>query len=147
MKFCEFNRMITFVNFNHYLFTDVIDRIEIEKKSSRDNIKTKEEVFNKFNNSIEEFVKDFNIIIKKNLNRKLNMLNILIDKIYDESVTLLNIKKILYPLKDKCPICLEDELKIVLDCGHVCCEKCSSRITTCFVCKTNIKQKIKMFIL
>ena len=154
-KLNEFNKLCTFVNFNHYLFKDNLDIINIDQYQSLNNnsnteenkIKTKTEIFNKFNSSIEEFINDFQDVIIKNIQRKFIILNKLLDNIYDESLTILSLKSMLFPLKDKCPICLEGDLKIVLNCGHVCCEICSSKITNCFVCKTKIESKTKMFIL
>jgi len=47
----------------------------------------------------------------------------------------------------KCPICLENERNIVLNCGHTICSVCAgdSRLINCPECRKPITQRIKMY--
>jgi hypothetical protein len=47
---------------------------------------------------------------------------------------------------NKCSICYENKLSICLNpCGHCYCDKCIKYTDNCFICRTNIINKIKLF--
>ena len=47
---------------------------------------------------------------------------------------------------NKCPICFENEINMCLNpCGHCYCEICINNSNECFICRTNIINKIKLF--
>jgi hypothetical protein len=47
---------------------------------------------------------------------------------------------------NKCSICYENKLSICLNpCGHCYCDICIKDTDNCFICRTNIINKIKLF--
>jgi C3HC4-type zinc finger (RING finger) protein/inhibitor of apoptosis domain-containing protein len=66
-----------------------------------------------------------------------------------------NIKKVVPKISDslteiselQCKICLQNELKIVFDCGHiVCCHSCSEKVVNCPTCRKPIKNKKQIYL-
>lgn len=48
--------------------------------------------------------------------------------------------------KTQCKLCLDADARFHFrPCGHLCCETCASRVTTCPVCRANIDEKLKIY--
>ena len=48
---------------------------------------------------------------------------------------------------NKCSVCFENKLSVCLNpCGHCYCDICIKNANNCFICRTNIKNKIKLFL-
>jgi hypothetical protein len=49
--------------------------------------------------------------------------------------------------KNKCPICLENNLSVCcIPCGHTYCYMCIYSTQKCFICRNNIKTKNKLYL-
>ena len=47
---------------------------------------------------------------------------------------------------NKCSICLENNVAVIFNCGHVCsCHSCSRRIDECPICRAVITRRQRMF--
>lgn len=44
-----------------------------------------------------------------------------------------------------CPLCMEHDKDMVLNCGHQFCEMCSGTLTECPFCRTAVSMRLKMF--
>lgn len=45
-----------------------------------------------------------------------------------------------------CPICIDDQIKLVFQCGHGSCPDCSSALTVCPICRQAIRERIQIFV-
>ncbi|OCT72647.1 uncharacterized protein LOC100158387 isoform X2 [Xenopus laevis] len=45
-----------------------------------------------------------------------------------------------------CPICIDNHIKLVFQCGHGSCTECSASITACPICRQVIKERIQIFV-
>ncbi|KAF4070646.1 hypothetical protein AMELA_G00287870, partial [Ameiurus melas] len=45
-----------------------------------------------------------------------------------------------------CPICIDNYIKLVFQCGHASCMECSSAIKTCPICRQSIRERIQLFV-
>ncbi|CAF1310764.1 unnamed protein product [Rotaria magnacalcarata] len=44
-----------------------------------------------------------------------------------------------------CVICMERKNDVAFLCGHLSCSQCATALIDCHICRTNIRQKIKLF--
>ncbi len=72
-------------------------------------------------------------------------------KIIEKKVEVIKEKEVevKVPITEKeayeCKICLENPIGIVFECGHMCCSGCADKLTRCYLCRTVIKKKQKMY--
>uniref|UniRef100_A0AAY5EW96 E3 ubiquitin-protein ligase MIB2 n=1 Tax=Electrophorus electricus TaxID=8005 RepID=A0AAY5EW96_ELEEL len=45
-----------------------------------------------------------------------------------------------------CPICIDNHIKLVFQCGHASCIECSSALKTCPICRQTIRERIQLFV-
>uniref|UniRef100_A0A669QUZ6 E3 ubiquitin-protein ligase MIB2 n=1 Tax=Phasianus colchicus TaxID=9054 RepID=A0A669QUZ6_PHACC len=45
-----------------------------------------------------------------------------------------------------CPICIDDQIKLVFQCGHGSCPDCSTALTVCPICRQAIRERIQIFV-
>ncbi|XP_062855241.1 E3 ubiquitin-protein ligase MIB2 isoform X2 [Trichomycterus rosablanca] len=45
-----------------------------------------------------------------------------------------------------CPICIDNQIKLVFQCGHASCMECSSALKTCPICRQSIRERIQLFV-
>lgn len=45
-----------------------------------------------------------------------------------------------------CPICIDNHIKLVFQCGHASCMECSSALKTCPICRQSIRERIQLFV-
>uniref|UniRef100_A0A8C5J7J9 E3 ubiquitin-protein ligase MIB2 n=1 Tax=Junco hyemalis TaxID=40217 RepID=A0A8C5J7J9_JUNHY len=45
-----------------------------------------------------------------------------------------------------CPICIDDQIKLVFQCGHGSCPDCSTALTVCPICRQAIRERIHIFV-
>ncbi|KAJ7421484.1 E3 ubiquitin-protein ligase MIB2 [Willisornis vidua] len=46
-----------------------------------------------------------------------------------------------------CPICIDDQIKLVFQCGHGSCPDCSAALTVCPICRQQIRERIPIFVM
>jgi|688.fasta_scaffold02753_9 hypothetical protein len=100
-----------------------------------------------------EFKKCLNLSLKIELDEKKEIIKELKsdleqkeDIIYLKDEKLKELKSNLNDL-NKCSVCFENKLSVCLNpCGHCYCDICIKNATNCFICRTNIINKIKLFL-
>ena len=97
-----------------------------------------------------EFKKCLNLSLKIELDEKKEIIKELkSDLEQKEDIIYLKDEK-LKELKsnlNKCSVCFENKLSVCLNpCGHCYCDICIKNANNCFICRTNIKNKIKLFL-
>ena len=45
----------------------------------------------------------------------------------------------------ECPICCLNQLDTALDCGHRACGTCAAKLSTCHVCRGQVKARIRLY--
>uniref|UniRef100_A0AAR2LVB7 E3 ubiquitin-protein ligase MIB2 n=1 Tax=Pygocentrus nattereri TaxID=42514 RepID=A0AAR2LVB7_PYGNA len=45
-----------------------------------------------------------------------------------------------------CPICIDNQIKLVFQCGHASCIDCSAALKTCPICRQTIRERIQLFV-
>ncbi|KAG8434369.1 hypothetical protein GDO86_012666 [Hymenochirus boettgeri] len=45
-----------------------------------------------------------------------------------------------------CPICIDNHIKLVFQCGHGSCAECSTSLTACPICRQVIRERIQIFV-
>lgn len=45
-----------------------------------------------------------------------------------------------------CPICIDNHIKLVFQCGHASCIECSAALKTCPLCRQTIRERIQLFV-
>ncbi|KAM6402544.1 E3 ubiquitin-protein ligase MIB2 isoform 3-T5 [Rhynochetos jubatus] len=45
-----------------------------------------------------------------------------------------------------CPVCIDDQIKLVFQCGHGSCPDCSTALTVCPICRQAIRERIQIFV-
>lgn len=45
-----------------------------------------------------------------------------------------------------CPICIDNQIKLVFQCGHGSCLECSEALTVCPICRQTIRDRIQIFV-
>ncbi|XP_072101524.1 E3 ubiquitin-protein ligase MIB2 isoform X2 [Mobula birostris] len=45
-----------------------------------------------------------------------------------------------------CPICIDNQIKLVFQCGHGSCLECSVALRACPICRQNIRERIHIFV-
>ncbi|TRY64656.1 hypothetical protein DNTS_034849 [Danionella cerebrum] len=45
-----------------------------------------------------------------------------------------------------CPICIDNHIKLVFQCGHASCIECSAALKTCPICRQTIRERIQLFV-
>ncbi|XP_007905447.1 E3 ubiquitin-protein ligase MIB2 isoform X1 [Callorhinchus milii] len=45
-----------------------------------------------------------------------------------------------------CPICIDNQIKLVFQCGHGSCLECSVALKACPICRQNIRERIQIFV-
>ncbi|KAM3842164.1 E3 ubiquitin-protein ligase MIB2-like, partial [Diretmus argenteus] len=45
-----------------------------------------------------------------------------------------------------CPICIDNHIKLVFQCGHASCIDCSAALKTCPICRQTIRERIQLFV-
>uniref|UniRef100_A0A665X5N0 E3 ubiquitin-protein ligase MIB2 n=1 Tax=Echeneis naucrates TaxID=173247 RepID=A0A665X5N0_ECHNA len=45
-----------------------------------------------------------------------------------------------------CPICIDNYIKLVFQCGHASCIDCSAALKTCPICRQTIRERIQLFV-
>ncbi|KAE8592930.1 hypothetical protein XENTR_v10018918 [Xenopus tropicalis] len=45
-----------------------------------------------------------------------------------------------------CPICIDNHIKLVFQCGHGSCTECSTSLTACPICRQLIRERIQIFV-
>ncbi|XP_029291808.1 E3 ubiquitin-protein ligase MIB2 [Cottoperca gobio] len=45
-----------------------------------------------------------------------------------------------------CPICIDNHIKLVFQCGHASCIDCSATLKTCPICRQTIRERIQLFV-
>lgn len=45
-----------------------------------------------------------------------------------------------------CPICIDNQIKLVFQCGHGSCLECSEALTVCPICRQAIRDRIQIFV-
>ncbi|XP_072888522.1 E3 ubiquitin-protein ligase MIB2 isoform X3 [Hemitrygon akajei] len=45
-----------------------------------------------------------------------------------------------------CPICIDNQIKLVFQCGHGSCLECSVALKACPICRQNIRERIHIFV-
>ncbi|XP_073765700.1 E3 ubiquitin-protein ligase MIB2 isoform X3 [Danio rerio] len=45
-----------------------------------------------------------------------------------------------------CPICIDNHIRLVFQCGHASCIDCSSALKTCPICRQTIRERIQLFV-
>ncbi|XP_075762623.1 E3 ubiquitin-protein ligase MIB2 isoform X1 [Pelodiscus sinensis] len=45
-----------------------------------------------------------------------------------------------------CPICIDNQIKLVFQCGHGSCLECSAALTVCPICRQAIRDRIQIFV-
>ncbi|MGH0160915.1 UNVERIFIED_CONTAM: hypothetical protein FKN15_040207 [Acipenser sinensis] len=45
-----------------------------------------------------------------------------------------------------CPICIDNHIKLVFQCGHASCIDCSAALKTCPICRQTIRERIQIFV-
>ncbi|XP_069040058.1 E3 ubiquitin-protein ligase MIB2 isoform X2 [Lepisosteus oculatus] len=45
-----------------------------------------------------------------------------------------------------CPICIDNQIKLVFQCGHASCVECSAALKTCPICRQAIRERIQLFV-
>ncbi|GCB72199.1 hypothetical protein scyTo_0009056, partial [Scyliorhinus torazame] len=45
-----------------------------------------------------------------------------------------------------CPICIDNQIKLVFQCGHGSCLECSIALKACPICRQNIRERIQIFV-
>jgi hypothetical protein len=49
--------------------------------------------------------------------------------------------------KKMCPVCFDNEVNTALvPCGHTYCSYCINKTNNCYICRGNIRNKIKLFL-
>eukprot|EP00002_Diphylleia_rotans_P009145 TRINITY_DN1915_c0_g3_i2.p1 TRINITY_DN1915_c0_g3~~TRINITY_DN1915_c0_g3_i2.p1 ORF type:complete len:177 (-),score=33.92 TRINITY_DN1915_c0_g3_i2:224-754(-) len=46
----------------------------------------------------------------------------------------------------QCPICFSEPVNVVFQCGHSCCQRCGSQLSTCHICRQRITTRNPLFI-
>ncbi|KAM6977226.1 E3 ubiquitin-protein ligase MIB2 [Aplochiton taeniatus] len=45
-----------------------------------------------------------------------------------------------------CPICIDNHIRLVFQCGHASCIDCSAALKTCPICRQTIRERIQLFV-
>nr|XP_060615013.1 E3 ubiquitin-protein ligase MIB2 [Anolis sagrei ordinatus]XP_060615014.1 E3 ubiquitin-protein ligase MIB2 [Anolis sagrei ordinatus] len=45
-----------------------------------------------------------------------------------------------------CPICIDNHIKLIFQCGHGSCHECSAALAVCPICRQTIRERIQMFV-
>ncbi|KAG2459186.1 E3 ubiquitin-protein ligase MIB2 isoform X1 [Polypterus senegalus] len=45
-----------------------------------------------------------------------------------------------------CPICIDNQIKLVFQCGHASCLECSASLKSCPICRQTIRERIQLFV-
>ncbi|XP_015273446.1 PREDICTED: E3 ubiquitin-protein ligase MIB2 [Gekko japonicus] len=45
-----------------------------------------------------------------------------------------------------CPICIDNQIKLVFQCGHGSCPECSAALTVCPICRQTVRERIQIFV-
>lgn len=45
-----------------------------------------------------------------------------------------------------CPICIDNHIKLVFQCGHASCIDCSAALKACPICRQTIRERIQLFV-
>ncbi|MEE6483916.1 hypothetical protein FKM82_013690 [Ascaphus truei] len=45
-----------------------------------------------------------------------------------------------------CPICIDNHIRLVFQCGHGSCTECSTSLTACPICRQPIRERIQIFV-
>lgn len=45
-----------------------------------------------------------------------------------------------------CPICIDNQIKLVFQCGHASCIDCSAVLKACPICRQTIRERIQLFV-
>ena len=109
-----------------------------ELESKKIELDEKKEIIKELKSDLEQ--KDEKLKeLKSNLEQKE-------DIIYLKDEKLKELKSNLNDL-NKCSVCFENKLSVCLNpCGHCYCDICIKNATNCFICRTNIINKIKLFL-
>ena len=93
-----------------------------------------------------ESKKCLNLSLKIELEEKKEIIKELKSDLEQKDEKLKELKSNLNDL-NKCSVCFENKLSVCLNpCGHCYCDICIKNATNCFICRTNIINKIKLFL-
>ena len=93
-----------------------------------------------------ESKKCLNLSLKIELEQKKEIIKELKSDLEQKDEKLKELKSNLNDL-NKCSVCFENKLSVCLNpCGHCYCDICIKNATNCFICRTNIINKIKLFL-
>uniref|UniRef100_A0A670JCT6 E3 ubiquitin-protein ligase MIB2 n=1 Tax=Podarcis muralis TaxID=64176 RepID=A0A670JCT6_PODMU len=45
-----------------------------------------------------------------------------------------------------CPICIDNQIKLIFQCGHGSCQECSAALSVCPICRQTIRERIHIFV-
>ncbi|XP_019396858.1 PREDICTED: E3 ubiquitin-protein ligase MIB2 isoform X1 [Crocodylus porosus] len=45
-----------------------------------------------------------------------------------------------------CPICIDNQIKLIFQCGHGSCPECSAALSVCPICRQPIRERIQIFV-
>ncbi|XP_033012239.1 E3 ubiquitin-protein ligase MIB2 isoform X2 [Lacerta agilis] len=45
-----------------------------------------------------------------------------------------------------CPICIDNQIKLIFQCGHGSCQECSAALAVCPICRQTIRERIHIFV-
>ncbi|XP_054857616.1 E3 ubiquitin-protein ligase MIB2 isoform X2 [Eublepharis macularius] len=45
-----------------------------------------------------------------------------------------------------CPICIDNQIKLVFQCGHGSCLECSASLSVCPICRQTVRERIQIFV-
>jgi len=93
-----------------------------------------------------ESKKCLNLSLKIELEEKKEIIKELKSDLEQKDEKLKELKSNLNDL-NKCSVCFENKFSVCLNpCGHCYCDICIKNATNCFICRTNIINKIKLFL-
>ncbi|KAJ7306427.1 hypothetical protein JRQ81_009777 [Phrynocephalus forsythii] len=45
-----------------------------------------------------------------------------------------------------CPICIDNQIKLIFQCGHGSCQECANALSVCPICRQAIRERIEIFV-
>ncbi|XP_020637982.3 E3 ubiquitin-protein ligase MIB2 [Pogona vitticeps] len=45
-----------------------------------------------------------------------------------------------------CPICIDNQIKLIFQCGHGSCQECGGSLSVCPICRQTIRERIEIFV-
>lgn len=82
-----------------------------------------------------------NVALKAELTELRSEVGILKKKVVEQKENIFNLQK-----QIQCPVCMQDDKNIILDCGHGYCDECFSKLKRCAMCDNNNMEGFQLYL-